>query len=115
MGGGGRPNTDKRNPSIFCRDGVPAFLLALESHRVPLVLFSAGIGNVIEIYLDMELHKVPKNIHLISNMMRFDQQVNIYLDEVISSEPIIMLLSYSESENLAYSNYNNIAYLRKTS
>ena len=79
------------------------------------MLFSAGIGNVIEIYLDMELHKVPKNIHLISNMMRFDQQVNIYFDEVISSELIMMLLSYSESENLAYSNYNNIIYLLKTS
>ncbi|PAV79995.1 hypothetical protein WR25_07708 isoform B [Diploscapter pachys] len=78
-------DTSRKQNRIQLRDGVPAFLLALECHRIPLVLFSAGIGNVIEIYLDMELHKVPKNIHLISNMMRFDQQ-----DVVASfSEPLI--------------------------
>ncbi|CAD5207073.1 unnamed protein product [Bursaphelenchus okinawaensis] len=56
------------------RDGAADFLKCVCSHQVPLVLFSAGIGNVIEIFLDQKIHQVPENLHLISNMMYFDEE-----------------------------------------
>ncbi|KAK6045511.1 Pyrimidine 5'-nucleotidase [Cooperia oncophora] len=41
---------------------------------VPLVVFSAGIGNIIEMYLEQRLGQIPSNIHIISNMMNFDDK-----------------------------------------
>ncbi|TKR92945.1 hypothetical protein L596_007495 [Steinernema carpocapsae] len=46
----------------------------LEEHSIPLIIFSAGIGNVIDVFLKQNMTIVPDNVHLISNMMNFDEQ-----------------------------------------
>ncbi|KJH42950.1 HAD hydrolase, family IE [Dictyocaulus viviparus] len=74
-----------RNAHIMLRDQTDQMIIQLDRLDVPLVVFSAGIGNIIEMYLKQELGEIPKNIHLISNMMNFDEQ-----DIVVSfSEPLI--------------------------
>ena len=49
----------------------------LESAGVPLIVFSAGLGDLIDIFLEQKLGKVPENCHLISNMMKFDENVRM--------------------------------------
>lgn len=68
-----------RESKVRFRDGAPDFLKSVSSHGVPLVLFSAGIGNIIEIFLDQQMHEVPSNLHIISNMMNFDENVSTKL------------------------------------
>ncbi|CAD5210649.1 unnamed protein product [Bursaphelenchus xylophilus] len=63
-----------RESKVRFRDGAIDFLRCVCSHNVPLVLFSAGIGNIIEIFLDQNMHEIPKNLHIISNMMLFDEE-----------------------------------------
>uniref|UniRef100_A0A1I7ZKA5 5'-nucleotidase n=1 Tax=Steinernema glaseri TaxID=37863 RepID=A0A1I7ZKA5_9BILA len=46
----------------------------LQEHSVPLIIFSAGIGNVIEVFLKHHMKTIPHNVHLISNMMEFDDE-----------------------------------------
>uniref|UniRef100_A0A914VJN8 5'-nucleotidase n=1 Tax=Plectus sambesii TaxID=2011161 RepID=A0A914VJN8_9BILA len=59
--------------NILLRDGCDGLLVLLEKHKVPLILFSAGIGDIIEIFLEQRLGFVPANLHIISNMILFDQ------------------------------------------
>ncbi|VDK56815.1 unnamed protein product [Anisakis simplex] len=58
---------------IELRDEADEMILDLSENDVPLIIFSAGIGNVIDIYLKKRLGKKPRNVHLISNMMDFDE------------------------------------------
>lgn len=37
--------------------------------NIPLIIFSAGIGNVIDIFMRKKFGKMPENVHIISNMM----------------------------------------------
>ena len=64
---------------ILLRTGTEQMMLRLEVHRVPLVVFSAGLGNIIDMYFDMKMGRKLSNLHLISNMMRFDQKVRLSL------------------------------------
>lgn len=47
----------------------------LEAASIPMLLFSAGIGNVIEAFLRHQLGSIPENIHIISNMLSFNEKV----------------------------------------
>lgn len=60
---------------VELRDGAEDFLRTVCHQGVPLVLFSAGIGNMIETFLQWKMGTVPENLHIISNMMEFDDQV----------------------------------------
>jgi cytosolic 5'-nucleotidase 3 len=60
----------EKYPKIF-RDGTLPFLDYLNSHNVPLLIFSAGIGNLIEGYLKKE-NKLTSNIHILSNTFNFN-------------------------------------------
>lgn len=62
------------NSTLRLRCGADLMIRELSRLSIPLVIFSAGIGNVIEICLKQELGDVPENVHLISNMMHFDEQ-----------------------------------------
>jgi 5'-nucleotidase len=55
-------------------DGAEEFLRTVCHRGVPLVLFSAGIGNLIETFLQWKMGSVPENLHIISNMMIFDEE-----------------------------------------
>ncbi|EYC17874.1 hypothetical protein Y032_0029g1926 [Ancylostoma ceylanicum] len=71
--------------SIRLRDGAGAMLKHLEAASIPMLLFSAGIGNVIEAFLRHQLGSIPENIHIISNMLSFDEKGRVNA----CSEPLI--------------------------
>ncbi|KAF7639714.1 5'-nucleotidase [Meloidogyne graminicola] len=59
-------------------DGCADFLLSLHHAKVPVVLFSAGIGQIIEFVLEHQCHKHQmdeafrlRDVHIISNFMHF--------------------------------------------
>ncbi|KAK0404208.1 hypothetical protein QR680_017340 [Steinernema hermaphroditum] len=71
---------------IVLRDRAIEFFELLQAKSVPLVIFSAGVGTVIDIFLRPRLTKHQmNNVHIISNMMIFDEE-GICVD---FSEPLI--------------------------
>ena len=62
----------ERYPKMF-RDGTIPFLDYLNSHNVPLLIFSSGIGNLIEGYLKKE-NRLTSNIHILSNTFDFNSE-----------------------------------------
>lgn len=59
-------------PKMF-REGINEFLDYLNSHKIPLLIFSSGIGNLIEGYLKKE-NKLTPNIHILSNTFKWDSK-----------------------------------------
>ena len=55
------------------RMGALSFLDTLAQHQVPVLIFSAGIGDLITELLRVE-RKLTPNLHIISNFYTFDQQ-----------------------------------------
>lgn len=68
------------------REGAQELILALRDRSVPFVIFSAGVGNVIDFFLQKTFGgQLPSNVHIISNMMKYDEN-----DVAIAfSEPLI--------------------------
>ncbi|VDN42659.1 unnamed protein product, partial [Gongylonema pulchrum] len=68
------------------RDGAKEMILALCGRCVPFIIFSAGVGNVIEFFLQKTFGGIlPNNVHIISNMMEYDEN-----DVAVAfSEPLI--------------------------
>jgi cytosolic 5'-nucleotidase 3 len=62
----------ERYPKMF-REGTDSFLDFLNSHNVPLLFFSSGLGNLIEGYLNKE-KRLTSNIHILSNTFNFDAE-----------------------------------------
>ncbi|VEL33276.1 unnamed protein product [Protopolystoma xenopodis] len=58
---------------IVLRDRVPEFLSILNHREVPVLIFSAGLGNVIELILERFKICHP-NIRIVSNFMDFNQE-----------------------------------------
>lgn len=58
------------------RDGCEAFFEMLHDHRVPTLVFSAGLGDILEEVLRHHQCLYP-NLKFISNYMQFDDQGNI--------------------------------------
>ncbi|KAG7227943.1 hypothetical protein INR49_013737 [Caranx melampygus] len=56
----------------FFRDGYKVFFEHLAEHQVPLLIFSAGVGDVLEEVIRQN-HVFHPNVHIISNYMDFDQ------------------------------------------
>uniref|UniRef100_A0A914DNS9 5'-nucleotidase n=1 Tax=Acrobeloides nanus TaxID=290746 RepID=A0A914DNS9_9BILA len=63
-----------KNSGIKLRSKVQEKINLLENFGIPMVIFSAGVGNAIEIILKNELKDFPKNGHLISNMLYFNEE-----------------------------------------
>lgn len=57
-----------------CRDEAKQLIEMLDTSNVPLIVFSAGIAAVIEIFFQQNLGRIPDNVHIISNLMDFDPQ-----------------------------------------
>ncbi|VDP06251.1 unnamed protein product [Soboliphyme baturini] len=55
------------------RDGLVSFGSTLEEFNIPLCVFSAGIGDIIEIIFQQTFGHVPSNLHIISNFMEYDE------------------------------------------
>uniref|UniRef100_A0A4W6CM26 5'-nucleotidase n=1 Tax=Lates calcarifer TaxID=8187 RepID=A0A4W6CM26_LATCA len=61
-----------KESSAMLRDGYKVFFECLAEHQVPLLIFSAGVGDVLEEVIRQN-HVFHPNIHIISNYMDFDQ------------------------------------------
>ncbi|KAL5971105.1 Cytosolic 5'-nucleotidase 3 [Taenia solium] len=55
------------------RDDVPDFMSTLNRHSIPMVIFSAGLGNIIEWILKKE-GLLYENVKVASNFMNFDEK-----------------------------------------
>ncbi|KAL0844531.1 hypothetical protein Bca101_017777 [Brassica carinata] len=60
------------NSSIAFRDGVVELFEFLEEKEIPVLIFSAGLADVIEEVLRQKLHRTFKNVKIVSNRMVFD-------------------------------------------
>jgi len=58
---------------IHVREGTPELLDILNEYKIPLLIFSAGNGNVIEEYLKSE-DKLYNSIHIVSNFFKFNKK-----------------------------------------
>ncbi|VDM61977.1 unnamed protein product [Angiostrongylus costaricensis] len=59
---------------IELRHGASGLLQLLANASIPLLLFSAGVGNVIDVFLRHQLGSIPNNVHIISNMLLFNEK-----------------------------------------
>ncbi|EGD80360.1 5'-nucleotidase [Salpingoeca rosetta] len=57
---------------LVLRDGVKEFLQSLKDKGVPIHIFSAGLYDIIHVYL--RLHGLEGMAHVVSNMMTFDDE-----------------------------------------
>ncbi|TPP60247.1 7-methylguanosine phosphate-specific 5'-nucleotidase [Fasciola gigantica] len=75
-----------RDSCVVLRDGVREFMELLWSHSIPVLIFSAGLGDVIEILLK-NFNMYRENIRVVSNFMRFNEEGLIvgFKDPVIHS------------------------------
>ncbi|KAA0034636.1 hypothetical protein IC582_022822 [Cucumis melo] len=58
--------------TIAFREGVVELFELLEEKGVPVLIFSAGLADIIEEVLRQKLHRSFKNIRIVSNRMVFD-------------------------------------------
>ncbi|KAJ9553807.1 hypothetical protein OSB04_017852 [Centaurea solstitialis] len=56
--------------------GVIAFREGVE-RDIPVLIFSAGLADIIEEVLRQKLHRTFKNVKIVSNRMKFDQNGNL--------------------------------------
>ncbi|XP_039645346.1 7-methylguanosine phosphate-specific 5'-nucleotidase-like isoform X3 [Perca fluviatilis] len=61
-----------RESSAMLREGYKVFFDRLTEQQVPLLIFSAGVGDVLEEVIRQN-HVFLPNVHIISNYMDFDQ------------------------------------------
>ncbi|KAG6929812.1 5'-nucleotidase, cytosolic IIIB [Chelydra serpentina] len=62
-----------RDSEVMLRDGVNAFFDQLHQHDIPLFIFSAGVGDVLEEVL-RQAEVLHPNVTVVSNYMDFDDQ-----------------------------------------
>ncbi|CAH1788977.1 unnamed protein product [Owenia fusiformis] len=62
-----------RDSEIVLRDGCNWFLDELHKHKLPLLIFSAGVGDII-IEVLLHQHEMYENIKIVSNFMNFNNQ-----------------------------------------
>ncbi|XP_068638106.1 uncharacterized protein [Aristolochia californica] len=60
------------NAFIAFRDGVVELFEFLEEREVPVLIFSAGLADIIEEVMRQKLHRSFKNVKIVSNRMAFD-------------------------------------------
>ena len=74
------------NSKLILREGAKDFLFNLYKNNIPVIILSAGIGNVIEQFLKKE-GCYYDNIYVISNFIRFDENGNMikFCDNMIHS------------------------------
>ncbi|KAK1574859.1 hypothetical protein Q3G72_000518 [Acer saccharum] len=60
------------NAPIAFREGVVELFEFLEERDIPVLIFSAGLADIIEEVLRQKLHKVFKNVKIVSNRMVFN-------------------------------------------
>ncbi|MEK6901150.1 MAG: hypothetical protein AABX37_02310, partial [Nanoarchaeota archaeon] len=71
---------------VVPREGLFEFMDMLTLHNIPFLIFSAGLGDVIEEFLRSE-GKLTPNVYIISNFYEFDEQGKVlgYKSKIIHS------------------------------
>ncbi len=54
------------------RKGLSEFFMLLAKKNIPLLIFSAGLGDVIKMYLEKQ-NLLTKNVHILANFYRFNK------------------------------------------
>ncbi|EIE76560.1 pyrimidine 5'-nucleotidase (UMPH-1) [Rhizopus delemar RA 99-880] len=80
-----------RQVKLELRSHVDQVLRLCQARSIPFLVFSAGIGDIIEVIL-REVDLFFDNMHIVSNMMVFDEQ-EICVD---FKEPLIHVFNKSE-------------------
>lgn len=62
---------------IAFREGVVELFEFLEERDIPVLIFSAGLADIIEEVLRQKLHRTFKSVKIVSNRMKFDQNGNL--------------------------------------
>ncbi|XXG74054.1 hypothetical protein AAC387_Pa07g2873 [Persea americana] len=65
------------NAVIAFREGVAELFEFLEEREVPVLIFSAGLADIIEEVFRQKLHRPFKNVKIVSNRMMFDDGGNL--------------------------------------
>lgn len=65
------------NSKIALRNGVIELFELFEKSNVPVLIFSAGLADIIEEVLRQKLHRSFDNVKIVSNQMVFDQSGNL--------------------------------------
>ncbi|KAH7536885.1 hypothetical protein FEM48_Zijuj03G0033500 [Ziziphus jujuba var. spinosa] len=60
--------------TIAFREGVVELFEFLEKRDIPILIFSAGLADIIEEVLRQKLHRSFKNVKIVSNRMVFDEK-----------------------------------------
>jgi 5'-nucleotidase len=59
------------SPNTF-REGTKEFFKILSEKNVPILIFSAGVGNMIEYFMKKK-NILGENVHILSNFFEFDE------------------------------------------
>nr|XP_011469332.1 PREDICTED: cytosolic 5'-nucleotidase 3 isoform X2 [Fragaria vesca subsp. vesca] len=59
--------------AISFREGVVELFEFLEKRDIPVLIFSAGLADIIEEVLRQKVHRLFKNVKIVSNRMVFDE------------------------------------------
>ena len=65
-----------RSKRLQLREGSSAFFALLSRHNIPLLIFSAGVGDLITEFLQAEKLLTP-NVHVVSNFYDFDEHGHV--------------------------------------
>ena len=60
---------------MIFRDGCRKSIDRLHQHSVPLLIFSAGLGNIIQEVIEQQA-SIYNTMKIVSNMMKFDEKVS---------------------------------------
>ncbi|CAF0801908.1 unnamed protein product [Adineta ricciae] len=78
------------NSKLQLRKGVQDFITDLLQSHTPILIFSAGLGDVIKIFLEKEIPEFDHNhqsSHIVSNFIQYDTEGNLvsFSDKLIHS------------------------------
>ena len=61
------------------RDGCKDFFNKLHEKEIPLLIFSAGVGDVIREIISQNSTTLYSNMHVVSNDIDFNEEVSVLL------------------------------------
>lgn len=65
-----------RSSNALLRDGCDVLFKTLQAHNIPLLIFSAGIGDILKEVLKQQ-NLLLSNMEVVANFMEFDEEDNI--------------------------------------
>uniref|UniRef100_A0A3Q2HSA6 5'-nucleotidase, cytosolic IIIB n=1 Tax=Equus caballus TaxID=9796 RepID=A0A3Q2HSA6_HORSE len=78
-----------RESNAMLREGYKTFFNTLYQNNVPLFIFSAGIGDILEEIIQ-QMKVFHPNIHIVSNYMDFDEDVEERRERYMDSYDIVL-------------------------